>query len=59
MKFFGPAWLQNMPEEVEKLIKGENVVIGNKIYSLCTDCNQVICVNKPIFGSAHFCNGND
>jgi len=53
--FSGPAWLNNMPKEVAKLVNGESIVVGNKIYTICDNCRHVVQVNKPFVGSAHFC----
>lgn len=30
-------------------------IIGNGIYDVCSGCAKIIRVNKPIFGSVHFC----
>ena len=34
---------------------GETVPVGNKLYALCGKCKELICVNKFLFGSMHFC----
>jgi hypothetical protein len=28
---------------------------GNKLYEVCVDCGQMICVNKRFLGSLHLC----
>lgn len=30
-------------------------VIGNALYAKCANCGSIIRLNKPIFGSLHFC----
>ena len=55
MKFYGPDWLRHVPDAVDKLSKGESIVIGNKIYRVCPNCRRVVQINKSVFGSAHFC----
>ena len=29
--------------------------VGSKWYATCYDCGKIVRVNKPLFGSAHFC----
>lgn len=31
------------------------IVVGNKLYDRCPNCGNIIQLNKPIFGSMHFC----
>lgn len=30
-------------------------IVGNKIYEVCADCGQIVCMNKWLFGSTHAC----
>lgn len=30
-------------------------IVGNKIYDVCGQCGQIVCINKTIFGSTHVC----
>lgn len=30
-------------------------IVGNKLMAVCRDCEKVIRVDKPIFGSLHIC----
>ena len=34
---------------------GEVMMVGKRAYSICMDCGQLVCINKPIFGSMHVC----
>lgn len=39
-----------------KLIDGGHViVIGHRLYARCSKCGSIIRINKPLFGSLHFC----
>lgn len=31
------------------------IIAGSKIYEKCATCEKLVCVNKTIFGSLHFC----
>jgi len=31
------------------------IIAGNQIWDTCADCGKFIRVNKPVFGSLHFC----
>jgi hypothetical protein len=31
------------------------VVVGNKVYKVCMECYNVVCLNKAFFGDVHFC----
>lgn len=31
------------------------ILIGNKLYERCADCGEIVCINKPFFGSLHLC----
>jgi len=35
--------------------RGELLVVGGKIYALCGDCDSLVRINKPLFGSMHIC----
>ena len=39
----------------DDLMEGRVVQIGKKLYIRCRTCGCIICVNKFIFGSLHFC----
>lgn len=41
--------------EIEKLKRGELVQVDGKRYRICQSCNQIVCLNKKLFGSWHFC----
>lgn len=30
-------------------------VVGHRIYSICRYCGGIVRVDKPLFGSLHFC----
>ena len=34
-------------------------IIGNKIYDICSRCGKLICLNKRLFGSLHFCSTDE
>ena len=38
-----------------KLVHGELVVIGKKLYGRCPRCAQIVRLNKPIIGDLHVC----
>ncbi len=48
--------LENLksPQGKSKLPKGM-FKIGNKLMGVCSNCGNVIRIDKPIFGSLHFC----
>lgn len=29
--------------------------VGNKMYDVCSDCGEIICLNKFLVGSFHLC----
>jgi hypothetical protein len=31
------------------------IIAGNKMYQKCVYCNELVRINKPIFGSMHLC----
>jgi hypothetical protein len=53
--FTGPVWLRAFPEAVQKLSEGKTVQIRGNVYSVCDRCKRVVRVDKPLIGSAHFC----
>lgn len=53
---YGPEWLKTIPGATDKLTSGESIIVGNKVYAVCSDCLSVVQVNKAIFGSLHHCN---
>lgn len=49
-----------MTQEVYIDIGGRRVkgwIEGRRVYAVCPTCGKVVCVNKIIFGSLHFCLG--
>jgi hypothetical protein len=34
---------------------GEIMQVGKKLYGRCACCDKIVCLNKPIIGSLHFC----
>lgn len=30
-------------------------IVGNKLMGVCVDCEKIIRIDKPIFGSMHIC----
>jgi len=38
---------------------GELFRIGEKLYARCSDCGDIVCVNKPLIGSMHICSSNE
>lgn len=42
-------------EEHKTLLRGEVVSVGSKRYRFCTECRQIVCMNKTFFGSLHVC----
>lgn len=41
--------------DLAALRPGEAVAIGGKIFARCAGCDQVVRVDKPLFGSLHLC----
>lgn len=35
------------------------LVTNGKIYGVCADCGNIVCLNKPLFGALHFCTTED
>jgi hypothetical protein len=53
---YAEPWFWTLPSEMrDKVFYGESLVLGNKIYRVCDDCHQLICVNKCLIGSVHVC----
>lgn len=44
-----------MKTEHERLMAGEVVAAGRKLYQRCGVCGGIVRINKPIVGSMHFC----
>jgi len=42
-------------DELVKLANGEKVDRNGRRFAVCQDCHQVICIDKRLFGSSHFC----
>jgi len=34
---------------------GEVFTVGNRMYSYCSDCEKIVCLNKRFLGSWHLC----
>lgn len=34
---------------------GKTYVVGSKLMQICLDCHELVRIDKPIFGSLHFC----
>ncbi len=34
---------------------GQVLQLGRRLYSICAQCNCIVCINKRIFGSVHIC----
>jgi hypothetical protein len=41
---------------VEQLQNGKIVSIGNKMYAICSKCQNIVQINKFVLGSLHICN---
>lgn len=39
----------------DRLMRGEYVVVGDRLLGLCRKCGKVVRVNKWLFGSTHLC----
>ena len=39
----------------QRLVRGEIVSVGGKLFALCRVCHSIIRIDKPILGSLHFC----
>lgn len=42
-------------EELSRMFSGAFVDRNGKRYAMCQNCRQVVRVDKPLFGSTHFC----
>lgn len=42
-------------QAIKDMRAGKLVVIGGKTYGFCKDCQSVIRMDKPVFGSLHIC----
>ena len=47
--------MTGQPFRLSSLKPGETVALGNTVYGRCVDCEEVIQVNKFLFGSLHIC----
>lgn len=43
------------PDINRRLIRGEIVPVGHRLYALCRDCHSLVRVNKPLLGGVHIC----
>ena len=51
-----PYWVENLPLNLkEDLYCGKSIVLGNKIYQICSNCRKLICLNKFLLKDLHFC----
>jgi len=41
--------------EMERLNRGERVLVGHRVLAKCPACDKIIRVNKPIIGDLHLC----
>jgi hypothetical protein len=39
----------------ERLMRGEVVRAGSRLYARCATCLNIVRINKPIVGDWHFC----
>jgi len=42
-------------DELNSMMRGDAITIGNKRYMFCPSCLRPVKVNKAIIGSAHLC----
>ena len=52
-------YLRQYPKKIKSLMNGEVVEVMGKHYSRCFDCDSIVRVDKPIFGSFHVCKDNE
>lgn len=38
-----------------RLLRGEIVAVGHKLYGLCLTCGSIVQINKPLIGGMHIC----
>ena len=43
------------PVEMDRLSRGERVVVAGAIYMMCHECRTVVKMNKFLIGSIHLC----
>jgi hypothetical protein len=56
MIIYADEWVHRLPQSYKNaLLRGESIVVGDKVMLLCRNCNTVIQVNKTFFGSLHIC----
>jgi hypothetical protein len=54
--FYADEWIHYLPTEMKlTLARGEKLVVGSIVLKLCWGCMTVVQLNKPFFGSTHFC----
>ena len=53
------AYMRQNPKKMVDLENGRIVEIMGKHYARCMDCDCIIRVDKPIFGSVHLCEVSD
>lgn len=55
-KAYGERWVGSLPDEMKnKLLNGESIILGSKIFQVCPNCLNVVQLNKFLFGSIHVC----
>ena len=55
-KIYGPSWVSHLPANLHQdLFDGKSIILGSKIYQVCSDCHQVVHINKLFWGSIHVC----
>lgn len=38
-----------------RLLRGEIIAVGSKLFGLCRDCGSIVRIDKPVLGSFHLC----
>jgi hypothetical protein len=55
-EIYGPSWIDTLPTKMfNDLLEGRSIILGGKIYCVCSDCLTVVQTNKTFFGSLHVC----
>lgn len=42
-------------DELRRMVAGERIDRNGKRYGMCPGCRAVVRLDKPLFGSLHFC----
>lgn len=43
------------PDIAKRLRAGELVEVNGRVFGICRGCRKLVRLDKPIFGSLHFC----